>query len=666
MASPFLLGVNLAGAEFGSNVPGVFGTDYTYPTHAEIDYYASKGLGVIRLPFLWERMQHSEFGTLDPTELSRLTDVVNYATGKGLKIEIEPHDYGYGFGALIGSAQTPNSAFADFWGKLAQHFESNPNVIFGLMNEPHDQSATAWLGSANAAIAAIRGAGTVSQEILVPGSYWDGAWTWTSTDNAAVVGTGVQDPAHNFAFEVHQYLDSDGSGTHPGAVSATIGVERLTAITQWAEATGNHLFLGEVGVTTDQTSLTALDGMLTHMQQHTDAWQGETYWAGGPWWGNYMFSIEPQNGVDKPQMAILVQHLAASGPNQPPPVGTSADMILRRGDGTYEIYDIGNSSVLAAYQLGQVGTEWTVAGLGNFFGNDTTDMILRDSNNGAFEVYDISNNNVTNAASLGQVGLEWTVAGFGNFSSHAGETDMILRNMNTGEFEVYDISNNKVTNAAPMGAVGLEWTVAGFGNFSSLGESDMILRNMNTGGFEVYDISNNQITNAAFMGAVGLEWTVSGFGDFSSRPGETDMIMRNTKTGGLEVYDISNNQVASAAFMGTVGLEWQFAGIGPIHAAGASDLVLRNTNTGAFEAYDIANNQITGASNLGTVGLDWQASGFAVDPPTASIGNSSQVGQLVQAMAGFADGSVAAESLNPVVLGADTSQQSFLTTPQHA
>src|SRR4029077_2772405 len=102
MASPLLLGVNLAGAEFGSNVPGVFGTDYTYPTHAEIDYYASKGLGVIGLPFLWERMQHSEFGPLDPTELSRLTDVVNYATGKGLKIGIEQHDYGKGCVTVFG------------------------------------------------------------------------------------------------------------------------------------------------------------------------------------------------------------------------------------------------------------------------------------------------------------------------------------------------------------------------------------------------------------------------------------------------------------------------------------------------------------------------------------------------------------------------------------
>ena len=57
MASSLLLGVNLAGAEFGWNVPGVFGTDYTYPTHTEIDYYAAKGMSVVRLPFLWERVQ---------------------------------------------------------------------------------------------------------------------------------------------------------------------------------------------------------------------------------------------------------------------------------------------------------------------------------------------------------------------------------------------------------------------------------------------------------------------------------------------------------------------------------------------------------------------------------------------------------------------------------
>jgi endoglucanase len=407
MAGSLLLGVNLAGAEFGSNVPGVFGTDYTYPTHAEIDYYAAKGMGVIRLPFLWERVQRSEFAALDATELGRLDDVVNYATGKGLKIEIEPHNYGYGFGALIGTAQTPNSAFADLWGKLAGHFQSNSGVIFGLMNEPHDQSASAWLGSANAAIAAIRATGA-SQEILVPGSYWDGAWTWVSSDNDTVIGAGVQDPAHNFAFEVHQYLDADGSGTHPGAVSATIGVERLTAITQWAEATGNRLFLGEVGVTTDQTSLTAFDGMLTYMQQHTGAWQGVTYWAGGPWWGNYMFSIEPQNGVDKPQMGILVQHLSApsgdyNGTVGPDTFSANGNLLHVYGnDGNDQLSIVGNQNQLAG---GNGDDALTANGTNNSLHGDAGNDMLTVSG-GANQLYGGSGNDSYSIDNGGDVVIE--------------------------------------------------------------------------------------------------------------------------------------------------------------------------------------------------------------------------------------------------------------------
>ena len=83
-------------------------------------------------------------------------------------------------------------------------------------------------------------------------------------------------------------------------------------------------------------------------------------------------------------------------------------------------------------------------------------------------------------------------------------------------------------------------------------------------------------------------------------------------------------------------------------------MVLRNINTGAFEVYDIANNQITGAAQLGTVGLEWQLGGFAADPPsrsTGAMGDSSQVSQLVQAMAGFGGGSGAADGLNIAALG---------------
>ncbi len=352
-------------------------------------------------------------------------------------------------------------------------------------------------------------------------------------------------------------------------------------------------------------------------------------------------------------------------PNPPPPAGTTADMILRHSSyGLYEIYDISNNAILAAYEFGQVGTDWQFVALGGFFGSDTTDMMLRNSNTGGFEVYDISNNNITGAAFLGAIGQEWQLMGFGNFSS-LGETDMMLRNINTGGVEVCDISNNQITSVPFLGTVGLNWQFSGVGNFSGRGTSDMILRNSNGGGLEVYDINNNQITNAAFIGTVGLDWQFSGVGNFSSVPGETDLLLRNSNTGGLEVYDINNNQITGAAFIGTVGLDWQFAGIGPVHGAGESDLVLRNKNSGAFEVYDIAGNSLVGAASLGAVGLDWQLGGFAVDPPTGAIQPASNA-QLVQAMASFDAGSGADKSLNAAPLGADTSQQTFLTTPQHA
>jgi hypothetical protein len=366
--------------------------------------------------------------------------------------------------------------------------------------------------------------------------------------------------------------------------------------------------------------------------------------------------------------AGLIQADRALDPILPPaPAGTIAGMILRHGaDGLYEIYDIGNNAILAGYLLGQVGTEWAFVTLGGFSGSDTSDMLLRNSTTGAFQVYDISNNNITGSATLGTVGLNWEVAGFGNFSSLGG-TDMMLRDANTGGFQVYDIANNQITGTVFMGTVGLDWEVGGFGNFSSRGTSDMILHNTNTGGLQIYDIDSNQITGTAFMGTVGSEWQLSGFGNFSSGSGETDLILRNANTGTLLLYDIANNQITGASVLGTVGLEWQFAGVAPIHAAGVSDLILRNVNTGQFEVYDIANNQITGAALLGQVGLDWQLGGFAAAPSialTASMGDSSQAAQLVQAMAGFGGGSGTADSLNNALSTADTSQPQFMTTPQ--
>ena len=47
--------------------------------------------------------------------------------------------------------------------------------------------------------------------------------------------------------EMHQYLDSDGSGTNPTCVSSTIGEERLADATTWLQQNNLKGFLGEMG-----------------------------------------------------------------------------------------------------------------------------------------------------------------------------------------------------------------------------------------------------------------------------------------------------------------------------------------------------------------------------------------------------------------------------------
>jgi endoglucanase len=299
------VGVNLSGLEFGGPVyPGVLNKDYVVPTDAEIDYYKSEGMNIIRLPFDWERLQPVMNGPLNQTYLGLIDGVVSYAASKGMTVDLDVHNYGTYYGNDIGTAAVPNSAFANLWSQLATHYASTPNVLFGLMNEPQETSATQWVGSANAAIAAIRAAGA-NQEILVAGIDNGGGESWTTSDNASAM-LGIVDPKMNFAYEIHQYLN--GGGDLPVTTvdgPPTLGVSDLTAVTQWAAATGSKLFLGEFGAGTDAASLTAMKNMLTYMGQNTNVWQGLTEWGGGPWWGNYGFATDPVNGVTQPQIDLL-------------------------------------------------------------------------------------------------------------------------------------------------------------------------------------------------------------------------------------------------------------------------------------------------------------------------------------------------------------------------
>ena len=186
-------------------------------------------------------------------------------------------------------------------------------VNFGLMNEPHSMSTEAWLSAANAAIAAIRATGA-QQLILVPGNAWTGAHSWAQnwygTPNAQVMD-GIVDSGANFAHELHQYFDGDFSGTS-ACCSSGVGQAQLSGVTDWLRARGKRGFLGEFAGGNSPACRTAIDSALTYLHANNDVWLGWSWWAAGPQWGEYIFTLQPSSNPpqDRPQMVWLSPYLA--------------------------------------------------------------------------------------------------------------------------------------------------------------------------------------------------------------------------------------------------------------------------------------------------------------------------------------------------------------------
>jgi hypothetical protein len=112
---------------------------------------------------------------------------------------------------------------------------------------------------------------------------------------------------------------------------------------------------------------------------------------------------------------------------------------------------------------------------------------------------------------------------------------------------------------------------------------------------------------------------------------------------------------------------WQHGLLGPLGTAGHDEMLMQDA-AGNFEVYqyNASLNAFVG-NPMGAVGAPWVLAGIAADPLAGSMGSSGDQpasnAQLVQAMAGFGGGGGAADSLNTGPLGADTSQQTFLTMP---
>jgi len=264
-------------------------------------------LNAFRLPVGWQYLVNDVLGgTLDATNFANHNSLVTGCLNSGAALCIvDVHNYARWNGEIIGQGGPTNAQFSSLWSQLATKYANNNKIAFGIMNEPHDLVVSTWATTVQAAVTAIRQAGATSNTILLPGSDYTHALSSVSDGSYAALGaiTNLDGTKTNLVYDFHQYLDSDGSGTH--ASCTTNNVAGLTTLATQLRKDGRQGILTETGGgPTDSTCLTAVCQELEALSQNSDVYLGWTGWAAGGFDTSYVLAETPSGSagsyVDQP------------------------------------------------------------------------------------------------------------------------------------------------------------------------------------------------------------------------------------------------------------------------------------------------------------------------------------------------------------------------------
>ncbi|KIM99752.1 glycoside hydrolase family 5 protein [Oidiodendron maius Zn] len=303
----------LAGFDFGcGNTEGIYtASGVTVPllSHGGADgagqmshFVNNDGLNVFRLPVCWQYLVGNTLGaTLDATNFGIYDQLVQACLSTGAYCVVDIHNYARWNNQIIGQSggAVTNNQFASVWYQIAAKYAGSSKVIFGVMNEPHDLDITTWATSVQWAVTSIRNAGATSQMVLLPGTSYTSVGGFISDGSASALSA-VKNPdgsTTNLIFDVHQYLDSDGSGT--STQCTTNGVSNLSTLATWLRSNGRQAFLTETGGGSTSSCYTDLCAELDWMNYNADVYLGWIGWAAGSFATSYALSETPTyaNGV---------------------------------------------------------------------------------------------------------------------------------------------------------------------------------------------------------------------------------------------------------------------------------------------------------------------------------------------------------------------------------
>ena len=181
-----------------------------------------------------------------------------------------------------------------------------------------------------------------------------------------------------------------------------------------------------------------------------------------------------------------------------------ADILWLDNQGNVGIWFMNGTQILQAGVVGQLPPSWIIVG-----SDMKGDIFLRNTSSGDVGMWVMNGTHVAQSVDFGPVSLNWAVAGIGDFDGN-GSFDLLWRDT-AGDAAIWLMNRTSIMSTKVLGNVSTSWNIAETGDFNGDGNSDILWVD-NTGNVASWFMNGTSISSVVFYGSVGTNWTVQSLG----------------------------------------------------------------------------------------------------------------------------------------------------------
>jgi len=230
-------------------------------------------------------------------------------------------------------------------------------------------------------------------------------------------------------------------------------------------------------------------------------------------------------------------------------------------------------------------SNWQVSGTGDIDGDGKADVLLRHTGTYNWYYYPLDGKEIL--AGKGEVPIsmdpQWTIAGIGDFNGDD-KADVLLRHARFHLWDYYPLDGKVVL--ADKGRVSLmrdpEWKMAGIGDFNGDSNDDVLLRNTTTHQWYYYPMNGRQILANQGLAALpeSPDWNVATIGD-NNGDGRADVLTRHTHTHQWHYYPMNGREVLNGEGMIDLTADPNWIPVTPLHCCNQKPMGVRRFRSGS-------------------------------------------------------------------------------------